>query len=189
MFEFDLWTVLVEGVQKTQARGTSTFVMALLDNEDPILRALNLGDSGYMLLRRPESDKPYEAIFRSEEKQYKFNHPYQCGTNYKMPWHSDVHLHVVKQDDVLIMGTDGVYDNLFDKDIMQCVNTSPSPPQLDKDFNSQDIADCIAKKAEKFSFDKKYDSPFAVHAREQGYKYPGGKKDDITVVVAKLNVN
>ena len=68
MFEFDLWTVLVEGVQKTQARGTSTFVMALLDNEDPILRALNLGDSGYMLLRRQESDKPYEAIFRSEEK-------------------------------------------------------------------------------------------------------------------------
>ena len=68
MFEFDLWTVLVEGVQKTQARGTSTFVMALLDNEDPILRALNLGDSGYMLLRRQQNDKPYEAIFRSEEK-------------------------------------------------------------------------------------------------------------------------
>ena len=50
-----------------------------------------------------------------------------------MPWHSDVHLHVVKQDDVLIMGTDGVYDNLFDKDIMQCVNT---PAQLEKEFNS-----------------------------------------------------
>jgi protein phosphatase PTC7 len=37
------------------------------------------------------------------------------------------------------------------------------------------------------SFKKDYDSPFAKNGREAGRNYPGGKPDDITVVVAQVN--
>jgi hypothetical protein len=50
-FKIDLTNLLCDAVKKTQSPGTSTFVLALLDDEDPILRALNFGDSGYMLIR------------------------------------------------------------------------------------------------------------------------------------------
>jgi len=39
-------------------------------------------------------------------------------------------------------------------------------------------------KANALSFDKTYDSPFAVNARAANRNHPGGKKDDITVVVS-----
>jgi len=123
-YEIDLWKLLVNSVQDTKARGTSTFVMAVLDEEDAHLRALNLGDSGYTIYRPPQvaqEKADFEKLFHSEEKQYKFNHPYQCGTNYKMPWHSDVHLHRVQDGDVLILATDGVYDNLRDPHVETCL--------------------------------------------------------------------
>ena len=76
----DLWELLVSCVSDTKATGTCTFVLGLLDETDPHMRVLNLGDSGYMLLRpKQQSDDDtgrYEKLFKSEERQYKFNHPY-----------------------------------------------------------------------------------------------------------------
>jgi protein phosphatase PTC7 len=51
-----------------------------------------------------------------------------------------------------------------------------------------EAATCIAKTAEALSFKKDYDSPFAVHARQAGRNHPGGKKDDITVIVAQVQI-
>ena len=51
-----------------------------------------------------------------------------------------------------------------------------------------EAATCIAKTAEALSFNKDYDSPFAVHARQAGRNHPGGKKDDITVIVAQVQI-
>ena len=122
-WQMDPWELLVESIKEARARGTCTFVLALLDEVDPHLRVLNLGDSGYMLLRRNRSQS-YKKVFRSEERQYKFNHPYQCGTGYKLPYHADVYFHQVKDGDLIIMGTDGLFDNLYEPDIMQCIEDS-----------------------------------------------------------------
>jgi len=51
-----------------------------------------------------------------------------------------------------------------------------------------DIAMCLATKAEKLSYDKSYDSPFAINARAANKNHPGGKKDDITVVVSQVKL-
>ena len=93
--------------------------MALMDEEDPHLRTLNLGDSGVIILRQTE--RGIVPVFRSEERQYKFNHPYQCGTNYKLPYHSEVWLHKVQHKDLIILGSDGLFDNLFDEDLTKCI--------------------------------------------------------------------
>jgi len=51
------------------------------------------------------------------------------------------------------------------------------------------VASCLATSAEKLSYDKDYDSPFAINAREANRKHPGGKKDDITVVVSQIKLD
>ena len=83
------------------------------------------------------------------------------------------------------MGTDGLFDNLFEPDILACLeDTTAKQPAMDQ----SKVAVCLAEKAEKMSYNKKYDSPFAQNARECGYRHPGGKKDDITVVVSEVNI-
>jgi len=42
----------------------------------------------------------------------------------------------------------------------------------------------LAERASALSNDKQYDSPFAQHAKKHNKSYPGGKVDDITVIVA-----
>ena len=169
---------------KTKAKGTSTFVMALMYEDEPFLKTLNLGDSGVMIVRPPTTPKEdLSILFRSKEQQYRFNYPFQCGTNYKPPTNADVHVHPVKPKDIVVIATDGVLDNLFNEDILQCIRKSRSTTET---LDNLAASTCIAKTAEMLSFNKGYDSPFSVNAREAGRNHPGGKPDDITVIVAEV---
>jgi len=61
------------------------------------------------------------------------------------------------------MASDGVLDNLFDKDILECVQ----PQMKERNFaNPRAASDCIAEKSYRLGDDKSYASPFAVNARE-----------------------
>ena len=86
------------------------------------------------------------------------------------------------------MGSDGLFDNLFDKDIIECLllnlNIKKSK-NLDKleILNLQNTSNCLALKAEIMGYDKNYDSPFTIEARANKKKHRGGKADDITVIV------
>ena len=95
-----------------------------------------------------------------------------------------------------MMATDGLFDNLYDKDIEMCIKHSMTDKKSTKiekaDFgflnNPQTVADCLAKEAEKFSMLDRYLSPFAREARRvYGDFEARGKPDDITVVVAQIH--
>ncbi len=49
------------------------------------------------------------------------------------------------------------------------------------------LAQNIARKAQKLSLDKNYISPFSKKSRENNIYRSGGKPDDITVVVSRIN--
>mmetsp|Transcript_44260 Transcript_44260/g.42958 ORF Transcript_44260/g.42958 Transcript_44260/m.42958 type:complete len:168 (+) Transcript_44260:206-709(+) len=121
LYEVDVKTLLVESVKLTKPMGSSTFVMAILNEKDAMLRTLNLGDSAYILLR-PDGKGGLDQIFKSTEQQYGYDFPFQCGTNCDLPYDADCTLHLVKNNDIVVMGSDGVFDNLFDKEIKSCVN-------------------------------------------------------------------
>jgi len=92
--------------------------------------------------------------------------------------------HKVKQNDVVVVGSDGLFDNVSGNQIKECVET-----YLQKNsFDSKSIARELAKMTYKLSLDSSYNSPFGIRARQYGYKYTGGKSDDITVVVGKVNL-
>lgn len=93
-------------------------------------------------------------------------------------------MHIVKDKDIFLLASDGIFDNLYDHDILECLNKSASLQMTD--LNAEYTATCIAKKAEKVSTDSLYDSPYAKHARDYNKSEPGGKVDDITVIVAQV---
>lgn len=85
------------------------------------------------------------------------------------------------------MGSDGVWDNLFDEDIQHCVKSQLKNQKL---LNLQHVSNCISTFAEVKGYDADYLSPFAMEARKTGRKRysksVGGKPDDITVIVAQV---
>lgn len=79
-----------------------------------------MGDSGYVLYR-PDADGNLEKVFRSKEQQFSFNFPYQCGTGAELPYAAFDTAHEVQANDILVMASDGVFDNMYDEDIEACV--------------------------------------------------------------------
>lgn len=81
--------------------------------------------------------------------------------------------------DIVLLGSDGLFDNLFDSQIVKLVRDN-----IDK--SSEEIASAIAKAAQAAASDPTLETPFARAAVEHGLTWFGGKLDDISVVVAKL---
>jgi len=67
--------IVEKALEKTKATGSSTCCMLLFDTEKNIIHSLNLGDSGYVIVR-PKNNE-IQIIYRSEEQQHSFNFPYQ----------------------------------------------------------------------------------------------------------------
>ena len=93
-------------------------------------------------------------------------------------------MHEVHENDIIVMASDGMFDNLYDTDVHDCIK-----PYLVKDAldDLQKASDCLADKAEKLGDDYSYFSPFAKGAKEHGKRFMGGKADDIVGIVAQLH--
>lgn len=58
--------ILIEAVAENREIGSCTCVMATLDEKAPLLYTANLGDSGYLLLRKEGLD--LIKLFRTKEQ-------------------------------------------------------------------------------------------------------------------------
>ena len=77
-----------------------------------------VGDSGFSILRR-DSEKKYRLQYQSKSQQYRFNFPFQLGwkQNGDGPRIAANEKHEVQQDDIVLVATDGVLDNLEPIDV------------------------------------------------------------------------
>lgn len=154
--------MLVEAVKANKHIGSSTAVLATMDITDGsvVLRTTNLGDSGYVIFRAPsmgsQSQDNLEVYFRSKEQQYQFNFPYQCGTNCELPYKAFDHSHKVEDRDIIVMGSDGLFDNLYHEDMLACIypqyQLGTNRYQTGELKSTDAIAECIAKKSEEKSY-------------------------------------
>jgi len=76
------------------------------------------------------------------------------------------------EGDVIVLATDGVFDNLYDKEIIEILARKSENP-----------AGEISLSAYKNSIKEAVGTPFS---EGSGGKYSGGKKDDITVIVVRV---
>ncbi|MCD7462389.1 hypothetical protein HAX54_048408 [Datura stramonium] len=171
----DLIRALEKAYVRTKAKGSSTACIVSLT--DGVLYAVNLGDSGFMLV------KDGCAAFKSPAQQHGFNFPYQldCNNAGDSPSSAMVFKIIVAPGDVLIVGTDGLFDNLYDEDISGVVIQA-----MEAGLGPQMTAQKIAELAQQRAMDHTKSSPFSDGAREAGFEYHGGKLDDITVVVSYI---
>jgi protein phosphatase PTC7 len=92
-------------------------------------------------------------------------------------------MHIVNDKDVVIVASDGIFDNIFDEDILKCLQNKNWIKDTIENSDAEEAAICLAERASALSKDKDYESPFAQHAKKYNKSYPGGKVDDITVIV------
>ncbi|KAI9267885.1 phosphatase 2C-like domain-containing protein [Phascolomyces articulosus] len=182
---------------QNEARSTTACIVMLCQDE---LRVANLGDCGVSIIRRDD------YVFRSEEQQHSFNFPYQLGTaSFDYPSDAQQFSIKIEEGDIVIVASDGLFDNLFDDEILEevqnciqeyeqgdgkngnggggtdsAVATATTVPQL--------ISNALAIRARLVSEDPSNpSSPFQCRAMHEGMYYQGGKADDISVLVAVVN--
>tara|TARA_R110002110_G_scaffold150598_5_gene342661 strand:- start:6497 stop:7255 length:759 start_codon:yes stop_codon:yes gene_type:complete len=159
--------------------GSATFCMGKLDNEG-IFRVANIGDSGFIIIRDGM------ILLKSAEHQHQFNYPYQLGIGEDglphgtdRPQDAEVYQLKLEVGDVVVMGSDGLLDNLWPKEILNYVDKHPPNPMK--------LAEGLARHAYEISQDEDVNVPFFHRAKQEGVEYAsyqGGKEDDITVVIS-----
>ena len=135
-----------------------------------------------MILRK--NDQGVEKVFRSIEQTHGFNFPYQVGYNGDNPLQGDDKKHEIRHNDIVILGSDGLWDNVFDENVIEIVEPFLKDYDQIKDLDL--VADLITKKAFELSKQENYMSPFAKGAQSHRYHFIGGKMDDITVVIGQV---
>ncbi|ESQ55781.1 hypothetical protein EUTSA_v10025106mg [Eutrema salsugineum] len=157
----------------TKSQGSSTACIIALTDQG--LQSINLGDSGFMVVREGHT------VFRSPVQQHDFNFTYQLesGSNGDLPSSGQVFTVAVAPGDVIIAGTDGLFDNLYNNEITAIV-VHAVRGGIDPQVTAQKIAALARQRAQ----DKNRQTPFSTAAQDAGFRYYGGKLDDITVVVS-----
>ncbi|WOK93103.1 putative protein phosphatase 2C 80 [Canna indica] len=165
--------VLEKAYSRTKAKGSSTACIVALTDQG--IHAINLGDSGFVVVRDGCT------IFRSPVQQHDFNFTYQleCDNASDLPSAAQVFTFPVESGDVIVAGTDGLFDNLYNNEITAVVVHG-----IRAGLSPQVMAQKIAALARQRAQDKNRQTPFSTAAQDAGYRYYGGKLDDITVVVS-----
>lgn len=167
--------VLEKAHSSTKAAGSSTACIIALTDQG--LNAINLGDSGFMVIRDGCT------VFRSPVQQHDFNFTYQLesGSNGDLPSSGQVFTIPVAPGDVIVAGTDGLFDNLYNNEITAVVVHG-----VRAGLSPQVTAQKIAALARQRALDKDRQTPFSTAAQDAGFRYYGGKLDDTTVVVSYI---
>ena len=89
----------------------------------------------------------------------------------------------VQVNDIVLMASDGVFENMYDKDLADCVKQYMDSFTL---VSPKDASDCITKKSDELSKKDYYLSPVVKRANvDYGMNLQfKGKTDDMTVIIA-----
>jgi protein phosphatase PTC7 len=160
---------------------------------DSNLEIANLGDSGLRIVRDGS------IAYATDSLQHGFNMPFQLGNKNLIPY-TDVpksslqSVVPVLPGDIIIMASDGFFDNVWDEDLARLIKHSCLMEDIEQENCVANMAEQLALIAASNSQDKLFRSPWSVECSKQADNvsllrklFPrGGKVDDITVVLARV---
>lgn len=190
-------TLLQYGYDKTVADGivqvgSTTANIAHLDSNGTLSIA-NLGDSWCGVYRANV------LVFESKIQTVSFNAPYQLsiipdeimeesrrsGNSFiiNTPGDADEYSFQLQNNDLVLLSTDGLIDNIPTQDIIKIINA-----ELQKRPDDLKVAiDNLIKVATALSKDPSYESVFAKQISQfYNTPYTGGKEDDITAILIQV---
>jgi len=200
--------LLRDAFEETDCLGSTTVVLAIMDNINtqihgklhPMVAVITIGDCELLMLRRlNKRSGPLDAIFHTEMQRIDGHcqQPLQLArvderidpafdesiTVEVIERGSAVHCVSAYEGDIIVMGSDGVFDNLFLDEIVEVCN-SMMPPSDGKFVPKSDILlQQISQKLVSLCHSK------TTKANGQLPDTPigkGGKMDDTSVVVAEV---
>ncbi|CAK0907423.1 unnamed protein product, partial [Prorocentrum cordatum] len=221
---------MVRACGSARSFGSSTALVASLDGAKGLLGIANVGDSSLVVLRSESvgSLLRWRVTAHTKEQQHAFNCPFQLScmptqedfpklmaegkhalvraiqrnpnAQMDLPTDADRYTFQVQEGDLIVLGTDGVFDNLHLDEICELASRSVTPFEARQGFDVRSceleaargrpctdpgrIARALAEAALIRSRDTRLKSPFSLHAQKAGLYHVGGKMDDITCVCA-----
>ncbi|KAK8551028.1 hypothetical protein V6N13_119523 [Hibiscus sabdariffa] len=185
----------------TSSTGSATAIVAMLE-KNGTLKVASVGDCGLRVIRKGQ------MIFSTTPQEHYFDCPYQLSSELIGQTYLDAVVSSVElvEGDIIVMGSDGLFDNVFDGEIVSTLarhsdvveadsKKSKSGTKLHNQFAM--VAKALANLASNHSMDSRFESPYSLEARSKGLDVPfwkkilgmkltGGKLDDITVIVGQV---
>ena len=176
---------LVDGEERVDATDTR------LQRDDATSEVSPITSYSALLANSATQPPQYYVHYRSMQQLHYFNCPYQLGITaqsppassssspsspFDLPSSALLTQLRLRASDVVVIASDGLFDNLDEVAILALASPSLSAEQL------------VTEGWER-SLDKGSDGPFAVAAKDHGVMWGGGRKDDITVVVMHVQRN
>lgn len=183
----DVLSVLQQAEHRVRAagiQGSSTMCLVIIDMQQGRLASANLGDSGFLVLGTTPLERHLHVKYRSPQQEHEFGFPFQLGHMDNADTANDALLMTlpVIPGDIVVLGSDGLFDNMSDQEMVDLTE------QLLREgsCSSAEIARSMLTAAYFNSIDRVKATPYSLAATEVfDMVYSGGKKDDITVVVAQ----
>lgn len=170
--------------------GSTALICTLVENT---LHVSNLGDCSLMIFRCEQNSPTLKLKMRSQT--HFFNCPFQLSlTGKDTPEDSLTAKVELEPGDCILAASDGVFDNLFDDDIVQILQQELlkiSEVDASESAKSQNVlwsrrtATLIATEALRRAIDSK-PTPFEIEATREGFLINGGKLDDISVIFGRV---
>lgn len=194
-----------EQIVQEEVIGSCTAMLAMLDVSRSQLVATNIGDSGLMVLRdsnvsqigslahkRVLDNEGWHIHYRSAQQLHDFNQPYQLGwapgdeALFETPIDANLMRLPVEDGDIVLMASDGLFDNVFEKEIMDVVQDWAIDREVFDEAAHVECAQRLCEIAREHSLNRNRVSPFANLANENDILWSGGMPDDCTVVVGTV---
>lgn len=171
-------------LEEHQETGSSTLILASLNEAKETLQVLNIGDSSIYVIR--DGQVVFTAACETSAAETK-NCPQQFGTNStQLPSEiSRVYSFPIQEGDLVLMCSDGVSDNLWVNEITEALSEILDKEDEQKTLTEklQAAADLLARRATDRSFDGFAVCPYHV---KSSHSPSGGKNDDISVLLARV---
>ncbi|KAI4367473.1 hypothetical protein MLD38_023207 [Melastoma candidum] len=169
--------VVLRGARETHSSGLSTVMVASFDGQ--VLQVAGIGDSGFIVIRNGD------VLEKSMPMLYEFNLPIQMHRDIDPSQLIKPYSVRLDEGDVIVLATNGLFDNLYDREIALIVSDC-----LQSDQGPDEMARVLAQRAREVGISESGRSPFADAAHATSYVgYSGGKLDDVTVVVSLVGRN
>jgi len=205
--------LLKEAYEATESLGSTTVLLSILDNSTivhgtvhPMIAVLTIGDSEFVLLRRLHGrESPLEVVFHTEMQRIddRLHAPMQLARvdeRVDAAFDDEVAFEVIekgssvqcvstREGDIVLMGSDGVFDNLFLEEILDTCNYFMPPPdqaRTETPFVPAEPA-LLSQMARQIVHQSHCKTkPGAKRHLPDAPIGKGGKMDDTSVVVAEL---
>ncbi|ODQ78843.1 hypothetical protein BABINDRAFT_162520 [Babjeviella inositovora NRRL Y-12698] len=181
----------LETMDTDAIEGSSTVLISLILGNK--LKIISIGDSKVYVIRKG-------ALIETNEEQMQSGLcPQQIGTNHTdvlpslVTWMDSVEL---QADDIVIVCSDGLSDNMWQDELVECVNKKLAEMERDGEEDMQKLANYLLYRSKDVAFDNFAVCPYTEKVNNLSLTQRcldglavGGKVDDISICVARVVEN